>query len=112
MIYNIDKFKLNINNQKQYLIQIKGINKNIEVVSFISFEVQQKERRLKVDYYVGNTVANSFIFYNIPLDHLINISEQNYILIQEIFSVKKKNIVSYEKEPENFHYSVVNKLAL
>lgn len=112
MIYNVEKFKLNINEQKQYLIQIKGINKNIESVSFISFEVQQKERKLKVDYYVGDSIANSFIFYNIPLDHLINISEQNYILIQEIFNVNKKNMISYEKQPENIHYNVVNKLAL
>lgn len=111
MIYNVEKFKININEKKQYFIQIKGINKNIESISFISFEVIQEERKLKVDYYMNNIIVNSFVFYNIPLDHLINISEQNYILIQEIFS-NKKNIISYKNQQENFHYNVVNKLSL
>lgn len=111
MIYDIEKFKLSINDKKQYFIQIKGINKNIESVSLISFEIIHKERKLKIDYYINNIIVNSFIFYNIPLDHLINISEQNYILIQEIFS-NKQNTINYKNKQENFHYNVVNKLSL
>lgn len=106
MIYKINKFKINYNKNKDYLIQFTSKNKKIEEFTLFTFRVLLDNNKIEVNYVKNDFIVNTFIFENIPKNDLSIIESNNFLLIQEIpksYHSKKK-----KSNESAFHYNAIN----
>ncbi len=106
MIYKINKFKINYNKNKDYLLQFASKNKKIEEFTLFVFKVLIDDLKIEVNYIKNDFIVNTFIFNNISKKDLLIIKDKKFILIQEIpksYHSKKSN-----NDEVAFHYNAIN----